>query len=190
LPPGLSDCVPQHLPAVHRPFIAALAISKARGGLSAPGSFECARRLGRFAGDPNGWDAWSFRAAELNAVSARWGGSRDNYHADIPSTETNPSPTGGLSRRPTNHNSVGRCPAEAIRSSGTTAQSRRSESASGNSTVSAFSPPHDHPHVYINMGEQDTILCPYCATRFRFDPRLRPSEADPPDRVFVDPDLE
>jgi uncharacterized Zn-finger protein len=35
------------------------------------------------------------------------------------------------------------------------------------------SPPQDHPHVYINMGEADTILCPYCATRFRFDPRFR-----------------
>jgi len=52
------------------------------------------------------------------------------------------------------------------------------------------SPPHDHPHVYINMGQQDAILCPYCGTRFRFDPRLGPSEADPPDSVFVDPDPE
>jgi uncharacterized Zn-finger protein len=52
------------------------------------------------------------------------------------------------------------------------------------------SPPHDHPHVYINMGEQDALPCPYCATRFRFDPRLRPSEADPPDSLFLDPDLE
>ena len=25
------------------------------------------------------------------------------------------------------------------------------------------SPPQDHPHVYFNMGEADTILCPYCA---------------------------
>jgi hypothetical protein len=39
------------------------------------------------------------------------------------------------------------------------------------------SPPQDHPHVYINMGEADTILCPYCATRFRFDPRLTPLAA-------------
>ena len=61
-----------------RPFIAALAISKARGGLPAPGFFESARRLGRFAGDPDGQDAWSFHAAELNTVFARWGGSRDN----------------------------------------------------------------------------------------------------------------
>jgi hypothetical protein len=64
--------------AADRPFIAALAISKARGGLPAAGFFQCARRLGRFAGDPHGQDAWSFHAAELNAVFARWGGSRDN----------------------------------------------------------------------------------------------------------------
>jgi hypothetical protein len=49
----------------------------------------------------------------------------------------------------------------------------------------ARSPARLHQH-----GEQDAILCPYCATRFRFDLRLRPSEADPPDSVFVDPDLE
>ena len=61
-----------------RPFIAALAISKAHGGLAAPGFFDCARRLGRFAGDPAGHDARTFHAAELNAVFARWGGSRDN----------------------------------------------------------------------------------------------------------------
>ena len=22
------------------------------------------------------------------------------------------------------------------------------------------SPPHDHPHIYLNMGEEDTIICP------------------------------
>src|SRR5215831_11477987 len=48
------------------------------------------------------------------------------------------------------------------------------------------SPPHDHPHVYINMREADTILCPYCATRFRFDPRLTPLSADPPDSRSYD----
>jgi hypothetical protein len=64
--------------AADRPFIAALAISKARGGLPAPGFFDCARRLSRFAGDPDGQDAWSFHTAELNAVFAHWGGSREN----------------------------------------------------------------------------------------------------------------
>jgi len=62
--------------AADRPFIAALVISKARGGLPAPGFFDCARRLGRFAGDPDGQDTWSFHAAELNAVFASL--SREN----------------------------------------------------------------------------------------------------------------
>ena len=46
------------------------------------------------------------------------------------------------------------------------------------------SPPQDHPHVYINMGEAGTILCPYCGTRFRFDSRLTPLDAEPPDSLF------
>ena len=54
--------------AADRPFIAALVISKARGGLPAPGFFDCAERLGRFA---DGQDARTFHAAELNAVFAR-----------------------------------------------------------------------------------------------------------------------
>jgi uncharacterized Zn-finger protein len=48
------------------------------------------------------------------------------------------------------------------------------------------SPPQDHPHIYIDMAEADTILCPYCGTRFRFDPRLTPLDADPPDSFFAD----
>jgi uncharacterized Zn-finger protein len=47
------------------------------------------------------------------------------------------------------------------------------------------SPPQDHPHIYINMGKADTILCPYCGTAFRFDPRLTSLEADPPDSLFA-----
>jgi hypothetical protein len=64
--------------AADRPFIATLAVSKARGGLPGPGFFDCARRLGRFAGDPDGPDARTFHATELNAVFACWGGSGDN----------------------------------------------------------------------------------------------------------------
>ena len=46
--------------------------------------------------------------------------------------------------------------------------------------------PNDHPHIYLDMGAADTILCTYCATLFRYDPRLGPNEADPPDCVFSD----
>jgi hypothetical protein len=58
--------------AADRPFIAAMVISKARGGLPAPGFFDCATRLGRFAGDATGLDAWSFHAEELYAAAAFW----------------------------------------------------------------------------------------------------------------------
>jgi len=47
------------------------------------------------------------------------------------------------------------------------------------------SPPNDHPHVYIHMRGADTILCPYCATQFRFDPQLTPLDVDPPDCLFM-----
>jgi len=36
------------------------------------------------------------------------------------------------------------------------------------------------------MGEADTILCAYGATRFRFDPRLTPFDAGPPESFFAD----
>jgi uncharacterized Zn-finger protein len=40
-------------------------------------------------------------------------------------------------------------------------------------------PPHDHPHVYLNMGEEAAILCPYCATQYRLNPALRWNETIP-----------
>jgi hypothetical protein len=49
-----------------------------------------------------------------------------------------------------------------------------------------MSPPQDHPHIYIDMGEADAILCPYCGARYRFDPQLTPLEVDPPDSFFAD----
>jgi len=42
-------------------------------------------------------------------------------------------------------------------------------------------PPHDHPHVYLNMGEQSDILCPYCSTQYRLNPALRWNETVPID---------
>jgi len=47
------------------------------------------------------------------------------------------------------------------------------------------SPPHDHPHIYLELAPGDALLCPYCGTRFCFDARLGPRESDPPD-AFVD----
>ena len=49
-------------------------------------------------------------------------------------------------------------------------------------------PPNDHPHVYLAMGDHETILCTYCSSRFRFDPRLRPTETDPLNCLYSRPD--
>jgi uncharacterized Zn-finger protein len=43
------------------------------------------------------------------------------------------------------------------------------------------SPPQDHPHVYLEMGIRDEILCPYCGTCFEFDPGLGAFAAIPTD---------
>ena len=48
------------------------------------------------------------------------------------------------------------------------------------------SAPLDHPHVFLDMGLAEMIICPYCATVFRYDPRLGPNAADPPDSLFTD----
>jgi uncharacterized Zn-finger protein len=43
--------------------------------------------------------------------------------------------------------------------------------------------PHDHPHIYLDMGGADSIICPYCATRYRYCADLG-SRAIPADSVF------
>jgi uncharacterized Zn-finger protein len=40
-------------------------------------------------------------------------------------------------------------------------------------------PPHDHPHVYLNMGEEPGIMCPYCSTEYRFNAALSWDETIP-----------
>jgi uncharacterized Zn-finger protein len=49
-------------------------------------------------------------------------------------------------------------------------------------------PPHDHPHVFLDMGGDDEIICPYCSTLYRFDPTLAPDAARPDECAL--PDME
>lgn len=58
--------------ASHRPFIAALVISKRRNGLPAPGFFDCAAALGRFDGNAAGADAAAYHSQEFAAAVAYW----------------------------------------------------------------------------------------------------------------------
>jgi len=47
------------------------------------------------------------------------------------------------------------------------------------------SPPNDHPHVYLDMGEDDHIVCPYCSTLYRLDPALGKAEAEPASSAYA-----
>ncbi|HRA92716.1 MAG TPA: zinc-finger domain-containing protein [Aestuariivirga sp.] len=47
-------------------------------------------------------------------------------------------------------------------------------------------PPFDHPHVFLNMGVAEEIVCPYCSTLFRHSAKLKPNEASPAAAVWHD----
>ena len=47
-------------------------------------------------------------------------------------------------------------------------------------------PPFDHPHVFLDMGTEDEIICQYCSTLYRHRPSLRAGTADPAACVWDD----
>lgn len=40
--------------------------------------------------------------------------------------------------------------------------------------------PMDHPHIFLDMGADSQVLCPYCSTLYIHDARLGPTESEPP----------
>jgi uncharacterized Zn-finger protein len=47
-------------------------------------------------------------------------------------------------------------------------------------------PPFDHPHVFLDLGNDNEIICPYCSTLYRYAADLPPGEARPPECVVKD----
>lgn len=45
-------------------------------------------------------------------------------------------------------------------------------------------PPFDHPHVYLDMGDDDEKVCPYCSTLYRFNPALGAFQTEPEACLF------
>src|SRR5207248_7968024 len=45
-------------------------------------------------------------------------------------------------------------------------------------------PPLDHPHVFLDMGGDNEIICPYCSTLYRHDPALDPRAARPAECAY------
>ena len=42
-------------------------------------------------------------------------------------------------------------------------------------------PPFDHPHIFLDMGDEREIICGYCSTLYRYDPALKPDQSRPPE---------
>lgn len=40
-------------------------------------------------------------------------------------------------------------------------------------------PPYDHPHIFLDMGAEEEILCPYCSTLYSFSNALSAEESNP-----------
>ncbi|WP_024586157.1 zinc-finger domain-containing protein [Aliihoeflea sp. 2WW] len=40
-------------------------------------------------------------------------------------------------------------------------------------------PPYDHPHVFLDMGDGDEKVCPYCSTLYRFNASLKAGKSVP-----------
>jgi uncharacterized Zn-finger protein len=47
-------------------------------------------------------------------------------------------------------------------------------------------PPFDHPHVFLDLGNDNEIICPYCSTLYRFAADLGAGQARPPECVVKD----
>ena len=47
-------------------------------------------------------------------------------------------------------------------------------------------PPLDHPHVFLDMGDEGEIICPYCSTLFRHSAILSPHAARPAECALRD----
>ena len=45
-------------------------------------------------------------------------------------------------------------------------------------------PPHDHPHVYLDMGDEGEMVCSYCSTLYRYNSSLKGWDTIPPGCQF------
>jgi uncharacterized Zn-finger protein len=46
--------------------------------------------------------------------------------------------------------------------------------------------PFDHPHVFLDLGDADEKVCPYCSTLYAYDPGLAETETVPPGHLLLD----
>jgi uncharacterized Zn-finger protein len=47
-------------------------------------------------------------------------------------------------------------------------------------------PPHDHPHVFLDMGAAGEMVCPYCSTLFVYNKNLAADASQPAEAAWHD----
>jgi uncharacterized Zn-finger protein len=47
-------------------------------------------------------------------------------------------------------------------------------------------PPHDHPHVFLDMGAAGEMVCPYCSTLYVYNKNLAADAAQPAEAAWHD----
>lgn len=45
-------------------------------------------------------------------------------------------------------------------------------------------PPFDHPHIFLDMGHDNDIVCPYCSTHYIHNGNLSAAASSPKEAVF------
>ncbi len=46
------------------------------------------------------------------------------------------------------------------------------------------SEPYDHPHVFLDMGNDGEIVCPYCSTLYKYSNTFSANETEPENCLF------
>jgi uncharacterized Zn-finger protein len=49
--------------------------------------------------------------------------------------------------------------------------------------------PFDHPHIYLDMGADSQILCPYCSTLYVYNASLEPDQTEPEGCIVNAPEV-
>ncbi|KQT53791.1 hypothetical protein ASG43_17960 [Aureimonas sp. Leaf454] len=47
-------------------------------------------------------------------------------------------------------------------------------------------PPFDHPHVYLDMGDEGEKVCGYCSTLYRYNPALKAEQSLPAGCLYIE----
>lgn len=47
-------------------------------------------------------------------------------------------------------------------------------------------PPFDHPHIFIDMGKEESAVCPYCSTLYRHRSDLAETQTLPPGHFYAE----